>query len=558
MIYKSQNAEYEVLKKLGEGESGITYLVKSNNKEFVLKELKISTVENWKTIDRFKKEIKHLKSLNHKNIPKYIDFIENDNKISYIQEYIKGHSLEYIIENGISISIKNLESYIRQGLEILDYIQSLENPLIHRDISPKNIIIDNDNLYLIDLGVALTYDKNNSTVTTAGTFGYMPPEQIMGKPILKSDIYSLGMTFISLINQTTVENLPLLKNDKIDIEKSVLMLPEKLKKLLISMTQSGVSLRLKNPKRGIKYLDKKFDKLCYEKEISATKKHNTTKKIFLSLFLLIFLYASYNYHNLTKTTSSRVKVFGSLVNGHPYFLSVITKSLFGDYSLISNSSYINFLKTIKQDRYLITIADKVILWDFKTGDILWKTEIPYNAVGMNIYIDKNENNLFLNSKFQTIEINLKSGKLNKSSTHLNTNNLVALKTNTNNYKKYKYLFDKYKNIKKVIRNPYRNEILLIKKNFVYIYDELLDKKICKFEVLSRDNEKFAISSIKNGLFAVNPNTLVGKNSIKIYNNRCKLVKTINSDLSMPVMNFTQDGKYIIIGAIGGFIYVRKI
>jgi hypothetical protein len=87
-------------------------------------------------------------------------------------------------------------------LEILNYIHLLNPPVIHRDITPKNIILSKNNkVYLVDFGSVGDINKNASFSgdTFVGTVGYMPQEQFMGKVTPECDIYSLGMSIIKII-----------------------------------------------------------------------------------------------------------------------------------------------------------------------------------------------------------------------------------------------------------------------------------------------------------------------------------------------------------------------
>jgi serine/threonine protein kinase len=555
MIYKSKTNEYEVIKKLGEGASGITYLVASNNEKFVLKELKISNADNWKIIDRFKKEIENLKSLNHKNIPKYIDFIEDENNISYIQEYIDGESLENLIKKEISISQEELKSYLLQALNILNYINNLPTPLIHRDISPKNIIISNNQLFLIDLGVALSYEQNSNTVTTAGTFGYIAPEQIMGKPTPQSDIYSLGMTFISFINQTTVDNLPLLDNGKIDISKSVSVLPEKLQKILLSMTQSGITKRLENPYKGIKYLNGNINKLCFEEEPFSIKKYMRFRNFIYVTLILLFLNSIFNYYNLVKTDKYRVKVLGSLINGHSNVISTLTKVIFYDQTLIKGAERMYFLKTIKKDKYLISLTSKsAVLWNFNTEKIVWSSKIPFYVYNASVYMDKKEAFLYLINKYDKFKINLINGKIEKLKGFKITPELLFFKGNDSN-KSNDDLKNKDTQIKKIIENPNRDEVVLIKSNYSYLYDKKENKEICKFENRSASSysNNVQLSDTPKGLFS-----LFDKKIFNIFDNSCNQVKQIPAYSWNNVSTFTSNQKYFITSEEGGLIYVWKI
>lgn len=194
---KQLNQKLIIQKKLGEGAFGLTYLVcDENQKEYVLKVLKLKDVDHWKVIDRFNREIAVLKQLDHPNIPKYYDSIEMGESPGILQEYIKGKSFQQIISGNFILKKSEWASCLKQGLEILEYLKAFQPPVIHRDISPKNLMMtDEGKLYLIDFGgVQFALTENSETVTSLGTFGYMAPEQVMGNAIVQSDLYSFGMS----------------------------------------------------------------------------------------------------------------------------------------------------------------------------------------------------------------------------------------------------------------------------------------------------------------------------------------------------------------------------
>jgi serine/threonine protein kinase len=90
-------------------------------------------------------------------------------------------------------------------LEILVDLQTHEPPIIHRDIKPENLLVDDQlNVYLVDFGFAhLEGEDLAASSTVKGTFGFMPPEQLFNRSLTPaSDLYSLGITLISLLTRT--------------------------------------------------------------------------------------------------------------------------------------------------------------------------------------------------------------------------------------------------------------------------------------------------------------------------------------------------------------------
>lgn len=90
-------------------------------------------------------------------------------------------------------------------LEILIYLQSRIPPVIHQDIKPENILVDNQlNVYLVDFGFArIGSGEVASSSVVAGTFGFMAPEQLYNRQLSEAtDLYGLGATLICLLTGT--------------------------------------------------------------------------------------------------------------------------------------------------------------------------------------------------------------------------------------------------------------------------------------------------------------------------------------------------------------------
>lgn len=101
-----------------------------------------------------------MKHLNHPSIPKVYDFFSENGEFYIAQEFIDGKTLEEILEvdqaSGAcnkTLSEDEVVDLLGQTLDIIQYLQSLKQPVYHRDIKPSNIMIDSNNLvYLIDYG----------------------------------------------------------------------------------------------------------------------------------------------------------------------------------------------------------------------------------------------------------------------------------------------------------------------------------------------------------------------------------------------------------------------
>lgn len=138
--------------------------------------------------------LKEFQNLN--SIVSVKDVIETNGTVYLVMEYIDGITLkQYVKENG-ALSFQELLPLMKPVLQAL--IQVHKQGLIHRDISPENLMIGIDNqLHLIDFGAAsIENGHENKTMTVILKSGYAPPEQYLsdGKQGAWTDIYALCAT----------------------------------------------------------------------------------------------------------------------------------------------------------------------------------------------------------------------------------------------------------------------------------------------------------------------------------------------------------------------------
>ena len=203
---------YEVRKQIGEGGFSITYLAfdRHTRKECVLKTLSWKDTPDWKIIELFEREARVLSQMDHSQIPQFIEFftekIREETQIILVQEYIEGENLAEKIKEGKHYTEAEAIEIALQVVSILEYLQNFSPAIIHRDIKPSNLLLSKDGeLHLIDFGAVrdkiLHHQKTEAGgFTVVGTYGFMPFEQFQGQAVPASDIYSLGVTLITLLS----------------------------------------------------------------------------------------------------------------------------------------------------------------------------------------------------------------------------------------------------------------------------------------------------------------------------------------------------------------------
>ncbi len=257
--FTSDRDVYEVLTEYAKGGMGVTYLVRSQKtgQKLILKELRMDKARDWKAIELFDREVQVLRNLNHPNIPQYLDSIASEDKVTFamVQTFIDGKTLQQLLAEKALFSHEQFSDYLCQCLDVLAYLHGMVPPVIHRDISPKNIIISGEKAYIVDFGAvksALTPTSSFSTVV--GTFGYMAQEQVMGKAAPGSDMYSLGMSFVAFATRHEPEQLPLDEETGQVNVRELLELPDKLEAVLEGMTRLNLTERLCDASQAIKIL----------------------------------------------------------------------------------------------------------------------------------------------------------------------------------------------------------------------------------------------------------------------------------------------------------------
>lgn len=190
---------------LSQSPKGRVYLAEApGGARVALKELLFTQVPDFKSIEAFEREGQVLRQLEHPRIPRYIDSFtdgEGVNMRFYLaQSYVEGESLLDRLATR-RFDEPSVRRIAEQVLEVLVYLQGLSPAVTHRDLKPSNLIQrDDDSIVLVDFGSAR---ERGHTVqgTFAGTFGFAPPEQLVGIVDATSDLYALGMTLIHLLTR---------------------------------------------------------------------------------------------------------------------------------------------------------------------------------------------------------------------------------------------------------------------------------------------------------------------------------------------------------------------
>lgn len=209
IVVERQIRHYQVLRTLGQGGMGTTYLawepgISSERPQLlVLKEMNADMARIAKAQELFEREAHTLKTLHHPGIPEYYDFFVQDGKKYLAMELIHGEDLEKQVLARGPITPANAIAWMIQTCEVLDYIHSRNPPLIHRDIKPANLMLRRADRRIVVLDFGAVKEIGTAPSTRIGAEGYAAPEQERGQPLIQSDLYAIGPTLIFLLTGET-------------------------------------------------------------------------------------------------------------------------------------------------------------------------------------------------------------------------------------------------------------------------------------------------------------------------------------------------------------------
>jgi serine/threonine-protein kinase len=214
---------YRIHKALGQGGFGATFLAQDESLPgdpcCVIKQLRPATTGSHilpMARELFEREARTLGKIgNHPQVPRLLDYFEDNQQFYLVQEYISGLTLQQEVKKSGPLSEAGVKQFLSEILPLLQYIHSQQ--VIHRDIKPANLIRreQDKRLVLIDFGavknqvnpVTNASDQTALTNFAIGTPGFAPPEQMALRPVYASDIYAVGVTCIYLLTGKSPKDL---------------------------------------------------------------------------------------------------------------------------------------------------------------------------------------------------------------------------------------------------------------------------------------------------------------------------------------------------------------
>jgi serine/threonine protein kinase len=227
---------YRIVRQLGQGGMGAVYeavderLDKTVAVKEILLELENASNSNQRLLIKqaFRREANSLVKARHEAVPDVTDYFSDFEREFLVMEYIEGDDLIKMLQKRkMPFLLEDVLPWLDQLLEALDYLHTLSPPIVHRDIKPQNLKLNEWNkIKLLDFGIAKSTDKT-ATVTQmtfiGATLNYSPIEQILrvidpmfrelillkhkdnAEKVLaqntdaRCDIFALGATFYHLL-----------------------------------------------------------------------------------------------------------------------------------------------------------------------------------------------------------------------------------------------------------------------------------------------------------------------------------------------------------------------
>jgi CheY-like chemotaxis protein/predicted Ser/Thr protein kinase len=190
---------YEIIEELGRGGMGVVYRARDRelDDEVAVKLLRADVLKSDpELIERLKMEIRLARRITHPNVVRSHDFGEWEGTHFMTMEYVKGITVEKLIETQGRLSVASTLVIGTQVAEALAVAH--DHNIIHRDIKPANLLVDDEGvLKVTDFGLARTLDNTKHLTqhgAVVGTPRYMAPEQLFGGAVdERSDLFSLGV-----------------------------------------------------------------------------------------------------------------------------------------------------------------------------------------------------------------------------------------------------------------------------------------------------------------------------------------------------------------------------
>jgi LSD1 subclass zinc finger protein len=205
------HGRYRIEKLIAIGGFGAVYLAtdtRRNNLRVAIKDMICAEPQEYAVrLSFFHREAEILRQLaNLPIVPKFHDFVRQGQTAYLVMEYIQGQDLLKLMESNENkpFALGQVIDWGRSICDVLSHMHQQSPPVVHRDVKPDNIMLleDRRSIKMVDFGTARDMGRSEkarlAAKTRVYTDGYAPPEQIIGKPEARSDLFALAGTLYHL------------------------------------------------------------------------------------------------------------------------------------------------------------------------------------------------------------------------------------------------------------------------------------------------------------------------------------------------------------------------
>lgn len=240
--------KYQVLSNLGSGGFGTVFLARDT---WIDKKVAIKVPHRQGgDFDELLQEPRLLAALDHPNIVSIITAEKTDGVFFIVMEYVKGESLEGVLDRDKALDVPRALNFVAQVLKGVEHAHRAQ--ILHRDLRPANVLVSESGVAKVaDFGTSRLLEKSHAT-TVIGSPPYMAPEQFHGKSVFASDVYSIGVTVYQMLTGELPYNTP----QPGDIERLMrgeLISPPRLKNSKIPKAINDIVLRALDPDLTARY-----------------------------------------------------------------------------------------------------------------------------------------------------------------------------------------------------------------------------------------------------------------------------------------------------------------
>jgi tRNA A-37 threonylcarbamoyl transferase component Bud32 len=194
-----QIGAYVLEKELGRGAHGVVY--RAHHRDHRDMPVALKLIENRGNLDRLLLEPAMLSQLRHPCIVGLEDYFLSGDNLVVALELIEGEDLQTLLDRGETFGLDEIRDFLVQMGSAL--AEAHAKSVIHRDIKPSNVLVVRDGgrlrFVLTDFGIGQRAEGIQVRKHTGGTFFFMAPEQMRGRPCPQSDLWALGVVAYRLL-----------------------------------------------------------------------------------------------------------------------------------------------------------------------------------------------------------------------------------------------------------------------------------------------------------------------------------------------------------------------